>query len=446
MLERSPPAHPADAGEPKSAHGVPAWLRDLRAHLASPLYRNAYALMVNTGVTGLLGVAYWLLAARHYTAVEVGRASALYSAMSLLSGLTAYSLLGAVIRFVPQTASRTKRFVLYAYLFSSLASVLVTIPFLLMIKHWGASYAQLSGFIPGLVFIGCVITWGVFTLQDGVLTGLRSAVWVPLENGIFGVVKIILLLALAASVPAFGIDISWMLPVLVSLPLVNALIFGRLIPRHQALTGERLPPTRREVRRFLAGDYTGALCMLAVAYLVPIAVAVHSGPSLAAYFYVAWTIGGVLDLIAVNMGMSLTVEGAFDRHTLAANCRHALRRTLIILIPAAALAALLAHVALGLYGSPYASYGAPILELLAVATLPKTLTEIYLGALRAQSRTRLVAVIQVARCVLILGLALGLTAVLGLIGAGIAVLAAQSLIAILILPGLRDTLSDKDDR
>ena len=37
--------------------------RELRAHLRSPLYRNAYALMINTGVTGLLGVAYWLLAA-----------------------------------------------------------------------------------------------------------------------------------------------------------------------------------------------------------------------------------------------------------------------------------------------------------------------------------------------------------------------------------------------
>jgi len=48
--------------------------QELRAHLTVPLYRNAYALMLNTGVTGLLGLLYWLLAARHYTPVEVGRA------------------------------------------------------------------------------------------------------------------------------------------------------------------------------------------------------------------------------------------------------------------------------------------------------------------------------------------------------------------------------------
>ncbi len=415
--------------------------RELRAHLRSPLYRNAYALMINTGVTGLLGVAYWLLAARHYSAVEVGRASAIYAAMSLLSGVTAFSLLGAVTRFVPESGRRTGFFVRRAYLFSSLASVLVTIPFLLTVRHWGPSYVQLTGLTPGLVFIACVIAWGIFTLQDGVLTGLRSAVWVPLENGTFGVVKIVLLLALAAAVPALGIDISWMLPVIVSLPLVNLLIFGKLMPRHQLLTGARQPPAARQIGRFLAGDYVGALCMLAVSSLLPIAVAVRSGPSMTAYFYMAWTVGGVLDLLAVNMATSLTVEGAFDSQTLAANCRSALRRMLIILVPAATLVALIARPALSLYGPRYAAYGAPILELLALATLPKMLTELYLGALRAQSRARLVAVIQVTRCVLILGLAVGLTAVLGITGAGIAALASQLVIALAILPGLRRVLA-----
>ena len=415
--------------------------RELRAHLRSPLYRNAYALMINTGVTGLLGVAYWLLAARHYSAVEVGRASAIYAAMSLLSGLTAFSLLGAVTRFVPQSGRRTGFFVRRAYLFSSLASVLVAVPFLLTVRHWGASYSQLTGLIPGLVFIACVIAWGIFTLQDGVLTGLRSAAWVPLENGTFGVVKIVLLLALAATVPALGIDISWMLPVIVSLPLINLLIFAKLMPRHHLLTSNRQPPATRQIGRFLVGDYTGALCMLAVANLLPIAVAVRSGPGMTAYFYMAWTVGGVLDLLAVNMAMSLTVEGAFDSQTLAANCRSALRRMLFILVPAATLVALIARPALSLYGPRYAAYGAPILELLAVATLPKMLTELYLGALRAQSRTRLVAVIQVTRCVLILGLAVGLTAVMGITGAGIAALASQLVIALAILPGLRRVLA-----
>ena len=110
------------------ARGPGRALPEFRAHLASPLFRNAYALMLNTGATGLLGVVYWLLAARHYPAVDVGRASAAYSAMNLVSGFTAASILGAVTRFIPQSGRRTSALVLRAYLFSSAAAVIVAAP------------------------------------------------------------------------------------------------------------------------------------------------------------------------------------------------------------------------------------------------------------------------------------------------------------------------------
>jgi O-antigen/teichoic acid export membrane protein len=151
---------------------------------------------------------------------------------------------------------------------------------------------------------------------------------------------------------------------------------------------------------------------------------------------VAWVVGGTLDLLAVNMATSLTVEGAFDEAKIAANCRAALRKTLFILVPAAVVVALGAPAGLRLFGPQYAAHGARILQLLAVATLPKALTEMYLGALRAQSRTKLIALIQGIRAVLILGLALALTRAIGTVGAGIAVLVSQLIVAALVAPGL----------
>jgi O-antigen/teichoic acid export membrane protein len=412
----------------------------LRRQLSDPLSRNGYALIANTAVTGLLGVAYWLLAARHYAAADVGRAAAAYSAMNLLSGFTALNLVGALTRFIPQSGRRTAGLVLRAYAFSSLASVLVTAPFLVTISHLGSSYTELSGVSAGLVFTACVVCWGIFTLQDGVLVGLRSAVWVPVENGTFGIAKIVLLLALATSLPHAGIYVSWILPVAISLPLVNTLIFGRLMQPHARLTAARTPPSARQIGRFLVGDYAGALCVLAVYYLVPIVVAARIGPSVNAYFYMAWMVGGVLDLFAVNMATSLTVEGAFDEAALAANCRAALRRTMLILVPIAAGVAFGSPVALGLFGSLYAAHGARILELLAVATLPKALTELYLGTLRAQSRTSMIALIQGIRGVLILGLAFALTEIMGTVGVGVAVLASQLVVAAMVAPGLLSLL------
>jgi O-antigen/teichoic acid export membrane protein len=311
-----------------------------------------------------------------------------------------------------------------------------------MISRWGPSYSELGSLVPGLIFIGCVVAWAIFTLQDSVLTGLRSAIWVLLENGVFGVVKIALLVLLAASLPALGIYVSWMLPVIVAVPLVNVLIFRKLVPRHTLLTRDRRPPTSRQIGRFLAGDYSGALFLLATTNLVPVLVAVHnSDVQSTAYFYMAWMVGGILDLVGVNMSMSLTVEGSFDASTLAVNGRKALRKMAFILLPCAAAMGLLAAGGLGLFGEAYAAHGARVLQLLAVATLPKAVIELYLGALRAQSRTSLVAIIQGTRCFLMLGLTVFLVGAMGPVGAGLAAVVSQTAVAVPISVGLWRTLS-----
>jgi O-antigen/teichoic acid export membrane protein len=159
-----------------------------------------------------------------------------------------------------------------------------------------------------------------------------------------------------------------------------------------------------------------------------------------AYFSMAWMVGGTLDLFAVNMATSLTVEGSFDEATLAANCRAALRRTMLILAPISAGVAVGAPVALGLYGPGYAAYGTRVLQLLAAAALPKALIEMYLGALRAQSRTSAIAFIQGVRGVLILGLAFALTGIMGMVGAGLAFLVSQVAVAAMVMPGLLSLL------
>jgi O-antigen/teichoic acid export membrane protein len=415
--------------------------------LADPLSRNGYALIANSGATGALGLVYWLLMARLYPAVDVGRASAAYAAMNLLAGVTALNFNGALTRFIPQAGQQTRTLVVRAYAVSALASVGVTIPFLLTINWWGPSYSELGGLITGVAFTGCVVAWAIFTLQDSVLVGLRSAFWVLVENGVFGVVKFVLLVLLVTVLPGhLGIYVSWMLPVFIAVPLVNVLIFGRLVPRHTLLTSDFAPPTRRQIGRFLAGDYAGALCLLATGSLIPVVVAARLDIRSTAYFYMAWIIAAIVDMIGINMGMSLTVEGAFDAATLAVNSRKALRKMALLLLPAAGLVALLAPWGLRLFGPAYAAHGAPVLELLAIATLPRGVTELYLGALRAQSRATLVALIQAARCVLMLGLTVAATGAIGTIGAGVAVVASQAAMAAAVSVGLCRVLTGDRER
>jgi O-antigen/teichoic acid export membrane protein len=432
-----PASGSASAAGPARGAAIAARGRALvAAALPDPLLRNATSLMLNTALTGGTGLAYWLIAARRYAPAEVGRASAALAAMNLLAGVTALSLTGSLTRFIPQSGHGTRALVLRVYAVSAGVSALGGVLFVFGAGRLGPSYAELTTAAAGAAFIISVVGWAIFTLQDGVLIGLRSAVWLPAENGLFGAVKIVLLIALATAMPRGGIFLSWMLPVFLALPLVNLLIFARIIPQHASRTGHRQPPTARQVSRFLAGDYVGATCLLVTGSLVPVLVALLTTPRLTAYFYVAWTVGATLDLLGVNMATSLTVEGAFDAGRLAASCASALRRGLIVLVPTTAVLAAAAYPLMALFGPGYARFGAPVLALLAAATLPRSLTELYLGALRAQSRTSRVALVQAVRGVVLLAGVLLLTSLLGVIGAAIGVLAGQLLAAALILPGL----------
>jgi O-antigen/teichoic acid export membrane protein len=408
----------------------------LREQFADPLARNGYSLIANTAVTGALGLVYWLLMARRYPAADVGRASALFVVMNLLAGLTALNFNGALNRFIPQAGRQTRALIVRAYAVSVVTSAVVTTVFLLTTGWWGRSYSELRGVVPGLVFTGCVVVWAVFTLQDSVLVGLRGGFWVLAENGIFGVVKIGLLALLVTVLPGpIGIYASWMLPVIVAVPLVNLLIFGKLVPRHVELTGDR-QLSNRQIGRFLAGDYSGALFLLAGGSLVPIVVAAHADAQATAYFNVAWLISLTVNTIGINMAMSLTVEGAFDVTTLAAQSRRALRKVSLVLLPCIGVVCLVAPWGLRLFGPAYAAHGTLVLELLAVTALPCALIEAYLGALRAQSRTSLVALIQASRGVLQLGLAVALTTAAGTTGAALATLGSQAVVAAAVAPGL----------
>ncbi|MEU2063394.1 lipopolysaccharide biosynthesis protein [Streptomyces sp. NPDC013455] len=407
----------------------------------SPLFRNAYALMFNTGISAVLGLGFWLAAARYYSESAVGQGSAAIAAMKFLAGLTAVTLTGALARFIAVSGDRTGRLVRRMYAGSSLIVALAAGAFLLTLDVWGPSYRFLHGTLGGLGFIAAVAAWNVLTLQDGVLTGLRSAPWVAVGNTVFSAVKLALLAAFAVALPTTGVFVSWVAAIATSVLPLGWLVFRRLVPRHEEATGDHAePPTPGEIGRFLAGDYTGSLFSLAVVHLVPVLVAARVGAEENAYFYIAATIGGTTNLLAVNMGASLTVEGAHDPARLAANTRAALARMARIMLPVAGLLFLGAPWILGVFGAGYADAATSLLRLFAVGAVLRTVMETHFAVLRAQSRTAGLAWLQGLLCVLVLGLTLLLLPRMGLTGAGVAEVSSLAVIVAIAAPKLWRTV------
>ncbi|MDK1475687.1 lipopolysaccharide biosynthesis protein [Streptomyces sp. 549] len=397
--------------------------------------------MLNTGISAVLGLGYWVVAARYYSDEAVGHGSAAIAAMKLLAGLTALTLIGAMARFIPTAGRTTRTLVVRVYALSSVLVAVAAGAFLLTLDLWGPAFDLLHGWLPGLVFVAAVVGWSLLTLQDGVLTGLRSATWVPVGNTVFSTAKLLLLFLLSAAVPAAGVFVSWAAAIALSVLPLGWLVFRRLVPRHMAATAESArPATYPQMGRFLAGDCTGALFSLAVVFLVPVLVATQVGAADNAYFYITVTIAGTVNLLALNMGASLTVEGAHDPDRLAANCRAALRRMARIMLPVCGVLFVFAPQILGIFGAGYAEAATPLLRWYAVGALLRVVVEVHFAVLRAQSRTSGLAYLQGLLCLMVLSLTLVLLPMMGLTGAGVAEVASLGVVALVAGVRLRRVL------
>ncbi|WP_345660822.1 lipopolysaccharide biosynthesis protein [Streptomyces venetus] len=414
------------------------------AHTHDSLFKNAYFLMLSTGVSAVLGLGFWLVAARYYSEEAVGQGSAAIAAMRLLASITATTMIGAVVRFVPRAGRETGRLVWGTYAASSLVVALAAAVFLLTLDAWGASYAPLGTPMAGAVFVAACVAWALLTLQDGVLTGLRKAEWVPAGNAVFSVGKLALLAVFAGTLPVLGIFVSWAVAIAFSTLPLGWLIFRRLIPRQAELDRDKDPPKLRDMGRFLAGDSLGALFSLAMINLLPVMVAVRFSAAENGYFYVAYTVGGTMEFMAINMASSLTAHASHDPRQLADGVRGALRRMTLLLVPVVAVLVLFAPYILMPFSPDYAEHGSTVLRLLALGALPRVVVELYIGVLRVQGRTGVLAALQGAMCALVLGSAAVLFTPAGIAGAGWAVLLSMTVIAVVSTAGLRAALRPND--
>ena len=284
-----------------------SWVTSLAG---TPLYRNGYALTLNALSNSVLGMVYWILAAHFYSTVTVGMNSAAISAMMFLAGVAQLNMVSGVLRYIPGAGKASARFVTTAYIVSVAVAAVISLVFLHGLVLWSPTLGPF-GTSPALAvwFTISTMAWCIFVLQDSVLTGLRQAVWVPVENAVFGVAKIAVLIGLARLVPKYGLYASWTIGMAITLFPVNTLIFRHLIPAHlRQIRGPAEPLIPAQIVRFVAVDYVGSLCWLASTTLLPLLVTAQAGATANAYYYLSWQIAFLLYSVSTSMGSSLIVE------------------------------------------------------------------------------------------------------------------------------------------
>lgn len=350
-------------------------LRKLTKWRPGLLIQNAIALMVSSGGSAALGILFWILAAHLYTPTEIGRATAEITAVLLLATLAQLSFGSIFERFLPVAGEFTHGFVRRAYISCVVCALVLIVPY--MTFDLGRS------FLPAalgwkLLFVGSVVVWTIFALQDSVLIGLRSSRWVAVENISYGVAKLILLpvgVVVAANQGAF---LSTMVPVLPAVVAVSWYLFRHRIPQHSLANAatEALPSTRTLVV-LASAQYASLLSSVFLPSIVTLIVIQRLGPVANAHYYLPAMISLNLGLFCWGIVRSFLVEATSEPGELRRHADSTIRALVAVLVPSIIVGYIFAPDYLRLFGQSYATQGVDLMRMLLISLVGGAVSAFY---------------------------------------------------------------------
>ncbi|SDO73676.1 Membrane protein involved in the export of O-antigen and teichoic acid [Nakamurella panacisegetis] len=354
----------------------------------SGMLGDGLALGASALLTAGAGMVGWLLAARLLTASEVGATSSFVNSFILVAAIAELGLGPALLRWLPLSGGRTADLLKRVYLLVSVVAVAVGVGWLVLA---GGSVTAAVPVVGGLLFVLASLGWTLFQLQDLVLTGVGAARWVPLENLLFSAARIVLLLLLGPSLGAKGLVLSWVIPTLVGVVVVNLalVVKGRSRPATDGVL-----PTRREVVKLVGPTYPATVFLAVLYNVVPLVVSARYGSALGAVFFIVWTGLNALDLAATGFVNAMVIRLARFSSDSRRLIRESILRSLAIFLPLLAVGFLLSHWVLGWFGPTYAAVGTDLLRVILIAFPARLMVVLVTGAHLAAGRGTVVALLQ----------------------------------------------------
>ncbi|MFC1932384.1 lipopolysaccharide biosynthesis protein [Chloroflexota bacterium] len=395
------------------------------------LYTNACYLVTDVAVVSILGFAFWALAARLYSPAQVGLASATVAAVVFLARLSRLGFEYGVIRFLPGVGERAGTLINSCFTITGLTALMAALIFLSGLNLWSPALLYIRS--PGLFifFILLTVAYTLFLLVEQAFISKRRARFVLFKNTVAGVVKIVAAIALASLLSTSGIFASWGLAIFVAL----AVALFWFLPRVQR-GYTPIPAVNKEMLsdmlHFSLGNYIAELLWFAPLMLFPLIVINILGAEMNAYFYIPWTIAQMLFAIPMAVSSSLFAEGSHDEHLLQPNILKSVKLGLLILIPVVVVLFTLSDRLLLFFGSTYAENGAALLRVLTVSVFPVGINYICLSVMRVKKNTIGIILVSASVACLALGTGYILITSAGLLGIGIAWIATQTLVAVLV--------------
>ena len=398
----------------------------------TPLYSNAFYLMLNTAIMALLGFFFWMIVARFYSESEVGFSSAIISAINLLSIISLAGLNTSLIRFLPQS-DKPRELINTSYTLSSLISLVVAGIFIAGLSLWSPSLDFIKqNTIFTLVFIVFTLSWTLSSMVGATFVARRRAGFVLSKNTIFSALKIPFPILLVSLFRTFGVVASWGIANAIALAISIFLFLPRVQEGYKPEPALN-PNLIKYMWRYSAGNYLSNLLSASLKFILPLMVVNLLGARQNAYFYVAWMIANLLSAIPTSISQSLFAEGSHFEDKFRENVTKSLKFTFLLLVPAVVVLILVGKWLLLAFGQSYSLNAVSLLWILSLSSLPLAVNRIYSTILRVKGRLKELIAIWVFIAVSVLLTSYLLMPAFGIMGIGYAWFGAHAVAAIYIL-------------
>ena len=412
-----------------------------RASGSRSLLSTVISLIATTGVTSVLGVAFWWLAAHRASLGAVGNGSAAVSAMTLVA---TFGMAGLNTTLIPHLARRSRH---GDGLLAAGLCAAAMVSAVLAAGLWLAALLAGRGFAPylhsgpeALVFIGGSALTGASLVLDEALLGLVGGTPQLWRNCAFAVTK---LAALAGFTMLWhdqlgtSILTAWVAGTALSLAVAAALLRLRGIrllcrPQWAML---------RDIGRASVRNTWLNNTLQAPSLVGPMLVTGLLGAEQGGAFYVAYTVLSIAIMLSFHFSTALYAASAADQEGLAAKLRFTLRVCLLCGLAGVPLVIVIAHPLLRVFGPQYAERATLPLVVMIAGYFGSVLKNNYVALLRIADKINKAAVFSTLTCVVRLAAMTAGGLAYGLIGVSVALLVSMCAEGLYTVPALRAALS-----
>lgn len=370
-------------------------------HVATDsLYKNSTYLMASNSIVAVLGFLFWAINARLFPTEEIGLATTLISAATLV---TTFSLLGlnvSLIRYLP-TSERKSDKINSVFGITAAASILISAIFLTGLKYFSPELIFVrENILFAFLFVLFTIFSSLSESVKNIFRAYRSSEYVLVKNTIFNILKLLLIFFLV-NLGVFGIFFSWVVSLAIAF-LISLIILIKKFDYKFKLTIKK--DVIKKMTFFSFANYINEFFEGAPRLILPIMITNLIGAEKAAYFYIDLTLAGFLFMFPEAISNSFFAEGSANEKGVENNIKKVVKAVSLILIPSTLVVVFFGNYILLFFGKDYSLEGFKLLQLLAFSGIFVAINSVFGNIFRIKYRMRRLVSINCLGAVITVGL------------------------------------------